>query len=84
MSSKTGLWIEVGGGRYADKVAYAIHNLGQFTTTVVTADVRPRPAELVVVSLHGTGADYIGISQAGRMPVTGQTTIAIISYQSTI
>ncbi|SRR6266478_5368738 len=58
-------------------------NLGQFTTTVVTADVRPRAAELVVVSMHGTEvdygteADYVGISQTGRLLVTGQTMIAI-------
>ena len=54
-----------------------IQNLGQFTTTVVTADVRPRVAELVVLSMYGTGADYLGISQAGRLLVTGQTMIAI-------
>jgi hypothetical protein len=77
MPSKSGLWIAIGGGRYAEKISYAIDNLGQFTTTVVTADVRPRPSELAVVSLHGTEADYIGISQAGRLLVTGQTTIAI-------
>jgi hypothetical protein len=50
---------------------------------VVTADVRPRAAELVVVSMHGTEvdygteADYVGISQTGRLLVTGQTMIAI-------
>jgi len=77
MPGPTGLRIAIGGGRYADKIEYSIQNLGQFTTTVVTADVRPRAAELVVVSMHGTEADYVGISQTGRLLVTGQTMIAI-------
>ncbi|MGA2850120.1 MAG: hypothetical protein ABSE46_14070 [Terracidiphilus sp.] len=48
-----------------------------FTTTVPTSEVRPRFAELVVVSFDGTGADYVGVSQAGRQVVTGQKTIVV-------
>ena len=77
MAGTKGLWIGVGGGSHADKIAASIYYNGQFTTTVPTSEVRPRVAEIVVVSLHGTDADYIGISQAGRLVAVDQTAIAI-------
>jgi hypothetical protein len=65
MAGSKGLWISVGGGSHADKVAASIYYNEQFTTTVAKSQVRPRIAELVIVSMQGTNADYIGISQAG-------------------
>jgi len=72
-----GLWIAIGGGRLADTVAYSIEKRAQFTTTVVTSEVRPRAAELIVVSLGEGAPDYIGISRAGRRIATGQITVVI-------
>lgn len=77
MRKSTGLWISVGGRSLAKAVAANIENHGQFTFPVAASDVRPRAAELVVVSMEGTRADYVGISQAGRRVATGQTTIVI-------
>jgi hypothetical protein len=77
MRKSAGLWIAVGGGSLADTVAGSIQNQGYFTTTVPESEVKPRSAELVVVSMHGTGADYVGICQAGRRVATGLTTVLI-------
>jgi hypothetical protein len=77
MANKKGLWISVGGGVLADRTAAAIRNNNQFTTTVSESDVKPRDPELVVVSLYGESADYLGISRVGRLIVTGQVTLAI-------
>jgi hypothetical protein len=79
MARPKGLWIAVGGGSHADKIAASIYYNGQFTTTVRTSEVRPRIAELVVVSMQGTDADYIGISQVGRLVAVDQSTLAISS-----
>lgn len=65
------------GDRTLNKIVASIYYKGQFTTTVPTSEVRPRVVELVVVSLHDTDADYIGISQAGRLVAVDQTAIAI-------
>lgn len=77
MARSKGLWISVGGGSHAEKIAASIDFNGQFTTTVPKSEARPRPAELVIVSMQGTNADYIGISQAGRLVAVDQTTISI-------
>jgi hypothetical protein len=77
MAQPHGLWIAVGGGSLAEAVANSIETQDQFTTTVATRDVRPRRAEVVVVSLKDTTADYIGISQGGRKIATGQMTLVI-------
>jgi hypothetical protein len=77
MTGSKELWITVGGGTHADKIATSIYSNGQFTTTVPKSHVRPYTAELVVLSMQGTDADYIGISQAGRLVPVDQSTIAI-------
>jgi len=77
MARSKGLWISVGGGSHAEKIATSIYFNGQFTTTVPKSEARPRPAELVIVSMGGTNADYIGVSQAGRLVAVDQTTISI-------
>jgi hypothetical protein len=77
MAGSKGLWIAVGGGSHADKIAASIYYNGQFTTTVPKSQVRPRVAELVVVSMEGTDANYIGISQVGRLVAVDQSTLAI-------
>ncbi|MGA2858945.1 MAG: hypothetical protein ABSE40_18910 [Candidatus Sulfotelmatobacter sp.] len=79
MAGSKGLWIAVGGGPHADKISASIHYNGQFTTTVPKSEVRPRVAELVIVSMQGTDADYLGISQAGRLVAVDQTTTVISS-----
>jgi hypothetical protein len=77
MSKRAGLWIAFGGGDHADKVAASIEHRGQFTKSVILSALRPRAAELVVVSLAGTEADYIGISQKGRLTATDEVTLAV-------
>jgi hypothetical protein len=77
MANVHGLWISVGGGVLADRTSAAIRNNNQFTTSVSESDVKPRDAELVLVSLYGTSADYVGISRVGRLIVTGQVTLAV-------
>lgn len=77
MSTTHGLWIAVGGGVLAERTVSAIWKNNQFTTSVSESDVKPRNAELVIVSLYGTSADYLGISRVGRLVLTGQVTLAI-------
>ncbi|MEQ9617047.1 MAG: hypothetical protein RLN60_03330 [Phycisphaerales bacterium] len=72
---KKGLWYSVGGSPLSDSVEYSVDKDGQFTTTVVTQDIHPRPVEVAVVSLHGNRADYFATCQKGRKVVTGQITI---------
>ena len=74
---KSGLWITAGTGRLADAVAYSIENNDLFSTTVIQSRIKPRHAEIALVSLDGTSFDYLGISQVGRRVATGQVTIAI-------
>ena len=77
MHRMRGLWISIGGGPLADRIALAIETRWEFSYPVSEAEVRPRRAELVIVSLHGTRPDYIGLSQAGRQVATGQVTLMI-------
>jgi hypothetical protein len=77
MTKPHGLWLAIGGGSLAETVAMSIGTQALFTTTVTVRDVRPRRAELVVVSLKDTIADYIGISQVGRRVATGQMTLVV-------
>jgi hypothetical protein len=74
---KSGLWITAGAGKLADAVANSIENNDQFSTTVTQSRIKPRHAEIALVSLEGTSVDYLGISQVGRRVATGQVTIAI-------
>jgi hypothetical protein len=75
--AKSGLWIAAGAGRLADAVATSIELHEQFSTTVVQSEIKPRQAEIVIVSLNGENIDYVGISQVGRRVATGQITIAV-------
>lgn len=74
---KSGLWITAGAEKLADAVLNSIENNDQFSTTVTQSRIKPRHAEIALVSLNGTSVDYIGISQVGRRVATGQVTIAI-------
>ena len=76
MAKPHGLWLALGGGSLAEDVANSIENHGQFTMSVTARDVKPRSAELVLVSLNDT-VDYIGISQRGRRVATGQMTLVV-------
>lgn len=75
-----GLWFSVGGLPLSESVEISIEKDDQFTTTVVTRDVRPRSAEMVVISIHGTRADYVGICQRGRKVATGQITVVVSNF----
>jgi hypothetical protein len=76
MTKPHGLWLAIGGGSLAEAVARSIDTQDQFTTSVTARDVKPRSAELVLVSLKDT-VDYIGISQRGRQVATGQMTLVV-------
>ena len=76
MSQPKGLWIAVD-DELAGPVSQSIRHRGQFTTTVVSAEVRPRTAEIAVVSLGELAADFIGISRVGRRVATGQITVVV-------
>lgn len=77
MRKLPGLWIAIGGGSLAEAVSNSIEARGMFTTTLSRGDNSPRAAEIVVVSLRGTTADYVGISQRGRLIATGQNSITV-------
>lgn len=76
MAKPHGLWLAIGGGSLAEAVASSIERQAQFTISVIARDVKPRSAELAIVSLKDT-ADYIGISQRGRRVATGQMTLVV-------
>jgi hypothetical protein len=75
--TKSGLWITAGVGRLADAIAFSIELHEQFSTTVVQSEIKPREAEVVLVSLNGEVVDYVGISQVGRRVATGQIAIVV-------
>lgn len=77
MDKPAGLWVAFGGEPLAESVERSIEQHDHFTTTVTTREVKPRHAELAVVSLQGSRADYLGISQVGRRVATGQITIVL-------
>lgn len=78
---KSGLWITVGGERLAEAVARSIDAHEQFSTTVIHSEIKPRSAELVLVSLSGELIDYVGIGQVGRRVATGQITVGVSNLQ---
>jgi hypothetical protein len=73
---ESGLWITAGAG-LANAVATSIEINDQFSTTVTQSKVKPRHAEIALVSLDGSSLDHIGISQVGRRVATGKVTVAI-------
>jgi hypothetical protein len=77
MRPMSGLWIAVGGGVLAQKIAWAIETRWEFSYPVPEAEIKPRRAEVVIVSLYGTTPDYLGLSQLGRSVATGQVTLMI-------
>src|SRR5258708_26338221 len=77
MRRMRGLWIAVGGGVLAEKIARAIETRWEFSYPVPEAEVRPGRAEMVIVWLYGTKPNYLGLSQLGRRSATGQVTLMI-------
>ena len=73
----SGLWITGGNGKLADAVAASIESSEMFSKTVTQSAIKPRQAELVLVSVDGKKVDYIGISQRGRRASTGQITVVV-------
>ncbi len=77
MKQEPGLWISIGGGELAGKIQNAIEKYKYFTFPISQGDYHPRQAELVVVSLCGSRADYLGISIRSKTGTTGQMTVGI-------
>lgn len=77
MSEDSGLWIAIGGGSLADRIESSIESRWEFSYSIPQFDVKPRRAELVIVSLRGTIPDFLGISLRGRPGTTGLTTTMI-------
>jgi len=76
MADKQGLWISID----SDSVAIVedvINENNRFTAVVSAGDIRPKIAELCLVSLAGESADYLGISQAGQRVATGLKRVAV-------
>jgi hypothetical protein len=77
MSRQYGLWIAVDEGDTEEKVRRQIDEDGKFTTVVLASEIRPKLAELCLVSCDHTTVDFIGISRAGRLVATNQQSIGI-------
>jgi hypothetical protein len=54
-------------GSLAEAVERSIDTQDQFTIPVTIRDVCPKSAELVLVSLRETAADYAGVSKGGQV-----------------
>jgi hypothetical protein len=76
-----GLWITVSSA-LSRAVVTSVERDEQFTTTVPSYDIKPRPAELVIVSMDGRAVDYCGVSQAGRRVATGLISIVVSNVVS--
>jgi hypothetical protein len=85
-SRDSGLWMAFA-GELAIKIATSIERARQFSTSVVTSEVRPRNTELAVVHLNiqkyeeeefgiNSGC-YLAVSQSGRQIATGQSTVVV-------
>jgi hypothetical protein len=81
IGSAHGLWITVSTA-LSEAVMTSIDREELFTTTVPYYKVKPRSAELVIVSLDGKAANYLGISQAGRRIATGLITVVVSNVVS--
>ena len=77
MPRMSGLWIAVGEGTLAETIARAIETRWELSCAVPEAEIKPRRAEVVIVSLYDTKPNYIGLSQLGRSVATGQVTLRI-------
>ena len=80
MPSKHGLWLPVADEGNADRFRDAINDKGKFTAVVTASEVRPRVAELCLVSLTGETADYLAISQAGQQIATDQKRLSVSRF----
>lgn len=74
-----GLWIYVGEGR-SDRISDAIYAREQFTQVVDLSEIRPRLAELAIISLSNDTADYLAVATKGRMVATDQISIALSNF----
>ena len=91
--SESGFWLNIAGAQ-ATAIARSIDERNAFSMTVVTAETKPKRAELVVVcfsvededfvpeELEGTSLLHFGISQSGRRVATGESTIAVSNLVS--
>jgi hypothetical protein len=76
-----GLWIHVGDER-SHKISEAIDAREQFTQVVDLSEIRPRFAELAIISLSGRTADYLAVATKGRMVATDQVAVALSNFVS--
>jgi len=82
----SGLWLSVTGSK-AEAVLHSIEERNSFSMTVVNAEAHPRKAELAIICIspEEPGAQrfleeaalYIGVSQAGRLVATGESSILV-------
>lgn len=81
-----GLWLSVVGAK-AEAVLRSIEERNSFSMTVVNAEAHPKKAELALICVSSEEPDpqrflekarvYIGISQAGRLVATGESSILV-------
>src|SRR5258708_3500199 len=76
MAANQGLWISIHSNS-ALIIEDVINENDRFTSVVPASDIRPKIAELCLVSLKEQIVHYLGISQAGQRVATGLKRIAI-------
>jgi hypothetical protein len=78
MITQRGLWISVASTEdSAEKLRNVVERDGKFTAVVTASEIRPKVAELCLVSLSESTADYLGISRAGSQVVTNGKRLSI-------
>ena len=76
MTQRHGFWLTFRERQEAESIERAIQENSTFTFAAPSA-LKPRIAELVVISMTGESADYLGIARAGARIATGQKRVAV-------
>ncbi len=88
LAKQHGLWLTYETMEQVHAIHYSIEKNGTFTDAVIDREVRPRTAELALISYKGTGRycdeeqsklwhHFIGVLQAGRRITTGKSQIRV-------
>jgi hypothetical protein len=80
MSEEQGLWIATGGRHSADKFIARIEQREHFTKVVSASEIRPKVAELALVSVELGEINYLAISQAGTLVATDDKSIGVSNF----
>lgn len=78
MTPRHGLWLKFSESAKLSAIDFAIEAENKFTA-VIPGSIKPRQAELVIISRTGEFADYLGISRAGSRIATGEKRISLSS-----